>query len=554
METEQRPQVSAKPAYRAERIIASLVMAWVIVLTSYMVFQERALSMESMYLLKILLSLSGAVMLATLPGFFDIGYNVSGLSIRAAGGAAAFVFIYTQSPHVPAFKNTIAPHAPAQTLRSSQSGSNSRYDGDSLPLLVALSLDPSSLASGLMEAEAAADTQASNGENGGILAGAGVGGSSSMGGGGSSLVSTVWTIAQGAAVRLVHNARQLLDSAAAALRTAVSWIGGQVIHLAEQIQSLTAPSGADIQAFVAAIPEKTEELLNAAFSPAVSAVEQLTVRIEADVPLLGTVSDATGTLTTTVGDTLSMATNVVGDLATGILRSPQDAVALTGKAVGDLTDGLAHTTKDVLATTGAITKGVNAQISALTDKLNDVTPALVSRMNPDLAAVTAEIKAPLSDVTSALPPLSHLGGADGLKLPALSSVTDRLAGRSVHESGEIRSGCVSCVLQPLDLSKVAGGQGPVAGLGGTLSALGLGGGGNGGSGGGASGGGGLLGGGGGGGLLGGGSAASAGGGPDGGGAGGGGAGGGGLGGAVSSTVGGLTSTVGRTTRGLLGKR
>jgi hypothetical protein len=93
MTTEQRPATPAKPAYRTERVIASLVMAWILCLTSYMIFQDKALSEASMYFLKILLSLSGAVMLATLPGFFDINYGVGGLTIRAAGGAAAFVFI-----------------------------------------------------------------------------------------------------------------------------------------------------------------------------------------------------------------------------------------------------------------------------------------------------------------------------------------------------------------------------------------------------------------------------------------------------------------------------
>ena len=69
-----------------------------------MIFQDHALSHASMYFLKIILSLSGAVMLATLPGFMDVNYTVGGFSVRAAGGAAAFVFIYTQSPNLPVLK------------------------------------------------------------------------------------------------------------------------------------------------------------------------------------------------------------------------------------------------------------------------------------------------------------------------------------------------------------------------------------------------------------------------------------------------------------------
>ena len=40
-------------------------------------------------------------MVATLPGFFNVDLNAPGFAVRAAGGAAAFVFVYTQSPSVP---------------------------------------------------------------------------------------------------------------------------------------------------------------------------------------------------------------------------------------------------------------------------------------------------------------------------------------------------------------------------------------------------------------------------------------------------------------------
>ena len=163
MDTEQRPQSSAKPAYRTERIIASLVMAWVIILTSYMIFQERALSQESIYFLKILLALSGAVMLATLPGFFDINYGVGGLSIRAAGGAAAFVFIYTQSPNIPNFsKPTAAPYSAPATPRQGTTSSNQHFDSDATPMLVALSIDPFGMASAMSSFTAGSEAGGTN--------------------------------------------------------------------------------------------------------------------------------------------------------------------------------------------------------------------------------------------------------------------------------------------------------------------------------------------------------------------------------------------------------
>jgi hypothetical protein len=101
------------PLYRTERIIGSLTVAWVIILTTYMIFQNNELSYTSVYFLKIILSLSGAVMLATLPGFFDVSYTLSGFSVRAAGGAAAFVFIYTQSPNLPIIDKFQTAPAPA---------------------------------------------------------------------------------------------------------------------------------------------------------------------------------------------------------------------------------------------------------------------------------------------------------------------------------------------------------------------------------------------------------------------------------------------------------
>jgi hypothetical protein len=550
MDTEPKPQGPVKPAYRTERIIASLVMAWVIVLTSYMLFQDRVLSMESMYFLKILLSLSGAVMLATLPGFFDISYGVSGLTIRAAGGAAAFVFIYTQSPNLPNFdKRTTAPYTITPSAPQNRTSGFRGAGGDGLPVLVALSLDPSSFSA------SESVIMASIPNDGGLLPRPG-----ESGGGhaqdGSSFQAGILPAVNAAMIRLGDHARRLLDRAAAALRAGVSWLGGKAAQLAGQLQSLLAMPRSEIQALAASIPARTEDILNAAFSPAVSAVEQLAADIGQEAPLLVSVGDASQSLTQSVGETLSHATNTVTDLATGLLRSPGDALSLTSKAVGDLTEGLADRTKDVLAATQSVTQGVNAQLSAITEKLNDISPALIAPIRPefgDIAAVTGRL-ADAADTTSALPPLD---GAAGLKLPVLDRLsTHRMAAHDAGDSGNIPDGCVHCVLPPLDLGGLGERHAGASGLGGALSGLGGGGalasagGGGGSSAGGGTGGAGPAGGilGGGGGLLGGGGSGGAGGDPSGG------SGGGGLGGAVSSTVGGVGSTLGRTTGGLLGKR
>jgi hypothetical protein len=545
MDTDPRPQSPAKPAYRTERIIASLVMAWVIVLTSYMLFQDRALSQESMYFLKILLALSGAVMLATLPGFFDISYGVSGLTIRAAGGAAAFVFIYTQSPNIPNFsKPSAAPFSTTPAITRPDRSSDSRHhDSDALPLLVSLSFDPSGLASAFSNATAARGESvgvmvSADGTAGGGAILAGGGGSDTVIGQASTAVSTVLAVVRSAGAGIGQGALRVLDRLAEALRAAISWTSTKVGGLIGQLQTFGATPVSDIQAFIASIPETTADLLNSATAPAVAALDSLGDSL-GGLPLVAglgdTVLDLPQIVNSTVGDTVA----TVGDLLTGVLASPQDTLAHAGKAVNGLTEGLTDTTHDVLATTRGLTQSVNAQVSAITDKLNDVAPGLVAPVRPVLAgldATTGRVFDAAGDVTSALPPLTAAveDVTSGLKLPlALPLLPGGAANRGVEE---VRGGCANCVLPPLDAGPRNGllGQGR-GGIGSRLSGIGTGRGGTFGAGIGGTG-------------IGGGSGVS---GPGGGGATGGGPAGGGP---IASTVRGLGGAIGNTTRGLLGRR
>jgi hypothetical protein len=66
-----------------------------------MILVNRGIDATQIYLLKILLSLSVGIVVATLPGFAELKYTLLGVSIRAAGGAAAFVFVYVTSPALP---------------------------------------------------------------------------------------------------------------------------------------------------------------------------------------------------------------------------------------------------------------------------------------------------------------------------------------------------------------------------------------------------------------------------------------------------------------------
>ena len=473
MTTEQRPATPAKPAYRAERIIASLVMAWILCLTSYMIFQDKALSEASMYFLKILLSLSGAVMLATLPGFFDINYGVGGLSIRAAGGAAAFVFIYTQSPHIPALKSTVAPIIPIESQRPRQSGSLGRYDGDSLPLLFALSFDPMSVAS------SSAVTMV---ESGGTMAGGDPHGQHASA---SSPLSSVVQTVTSVIVRTTHGALALLDRSSTALRAAVAWLGQKAAYALDRLLPLEALAISEFGGTLTALPDLTGEIVDGAVGPALSAIGDLSIQLGETSPLLhvvgetvavvpqllnGTTTLVTGTvgnLTATVGDTLSSTVATAHGLAAGVLQSPGQAVALTSEAVGDLSKGLADTTKDVLATTRGLTQGVGEQIAAVTHKLNDVAPALIAQINPDFerSARAAEklhegaglFRGGQGDFTASLPALPELRGKGLLGFDETHPRGNR-SGERFNESAEIRGGCTNCLLQPLEntVSRVGG--------------------------------------------------------------------------------------------------
>jgi hypothetical protein len=533
-------------------VIASLVMAWILCLTSYMIFQDKALSEASMYFLKILLSLSGAVMLATLPGFFDINYGVGGLTIRAAGGAAAFVFIYTQSPHIPALKSTVAPVIPVESQRPRQSGSLGGYDRDSTPLLFALSIDPTGVASSFATTNAitveTGGTMAAEGPQGGLYAS-----SSSMM---SSVVQTVTSVI----VRTARGALALLERSSTALRTAVAWLGEKAAYVLDKLLPLETLAISEFRETVTALPDATGELVGGALGPALSAVGELSVQLGETSPLLHVVGDTVGAvpqllngtttvvtetvgnLTETVGHTLSGTVTTVHGLATGVLNSPTNAVALTGEAVGDLSKGLADTTKGVLASTKGLTAGVGEQIAAVTDKLNDVAPALVGQINPDFerSVRAAEklregpglFRGGQSDLTAALPALPEVRSKGLLGFDQVHSRSERF-GERFNESAEIRGGCTNCLLQPLEntVSRVGGVlDGPLSRLGGGGRLSSGGDAGGGGGGGPAGGGSGPAGG-----------AGSAGPGPTGG-------------GAVSSAVRSVGSTVSGATRGLLRRR
>lgn len=488
-------------------------MAWVIMLTSYMIFQDKALSEASMYFLKILLSLSGAVMLATLPGFFDINYNIGGLTIRAAGGAAAFVFIYTQSPHIPALRATAVPYSPAPSARPGPGPTSSLgRHGDGLPLLVALSLDPSGLRAGKVDASAYTGPTTIMVSDTGESGDSGDGGESvaeprqdTVLAGAAATASAIGEAVADAAAIVVHQARMLLDRAAEELRTAVAWVGDQMGGLVNQLYATSDSAAPGLWEFVADLPERASDTVNAAFGATAATLGEVTSRVmeirplEVAAPLLHSVGEtvealpqhlntAVGDITHSLGETLELTTKTTHNLVTGILQSPGETVALTGEAVGTLAKGVIHQTRDVVATTRELTENLTKPLTQtlndtittpLTQTLNEVAPKLVARIDPDFAPVgrladelgdtVGKLSATAGDVTAALPPLSSLnvGGKLDLPQPALRAGP---VGERFNESAEIHGGCSSCLLPPLNVAAgLRDGAGALSRLGGKLS-------------------------------------------------------------------------------------
>jgi hypothetical protein len=95
------PRNGAAPSSLWERIVAVVVAVWIIALVSWLILQSTPMREDQIYFLKILLALSVAVFLASLPGYLNLKYDIGGLAVRAGGALAAFIFVYTQAPNVP---------------------------------------------------------------------------------------------------------------------------------------------------------------------------------------------------------------------------------------------------------------------------------------------------------------------------------------------------------------------------------------------------------------------------------------------------------------------
>jgi hypothetical protein len=405
------------PLYRTERVIASLTMAWVIILTTYMIFEDHALSHTSIYFLKIILALSGAVMLATLPGFFDVNYSLGGFSVRAAGGAAAFVFIYTQSPNLPSFDVAPAkdaPHRQEKPVPKKPGGLSSRVDG--FPVLMALAISPSMMVpaparpgySGA-SAQAGVGTEAGIGKQGGeAVFGATTGRLSigeAVGADFQALASTVATYARNA----LHMMKGWLDVVAGALRRSI----GQLLTAAKNLLGLDAAIG-ETPVTIGVLEEDVTARLDTITDPLPGPVGQTIEGLLVGLNDLGSWLD--GGLSHTVSGVVGITEQTVGTVLTGVQDTSHQLLDGTDRLVGGvtgllndttggltsgltapvqkLTGGVTGTTGKLVdraiptveTTTGSVLQTVNAGVNKITERLNSVSPAIVSRIDPEFVA------------------------------------------------------------------------------------------------------------------------------------------------------------------------
>ena len=407
-----------------------------------MIFQDHALSQASMYFLKIILSLSGAVMLATLPGFMDVNYTVGGFSVRAAGGAAAFVFIYTQSPNLPVLKLDPAQARPGSERQSLPKSDNLSQLTNGYPTLMAFSLVPP----GMLFASAPSNGAAT--QSGGFEAGVDIDmpGSADtplgdLAGGGISLVKAVSMDAMAvvstvaAYVRTAaREMRTVLDTAASALRGGVSQLASKAGDLLGVLKTLGGAPRVGLALVSENLSARTDELLSDLAGPEpISAAALLTQVGGMTTELLGGLPNSIEGAVSSLDHTVQTLTSSLQGTANSVLHSTETlahgVTDLLDDATGGLTSGLTPAANQIVSsitsTTGRVVdgltpvvadtasqvlNGVGDKVGRLTEQLNAVSPALIATIDSDFGAGKPLLQLPdRLDTVGSVPLLGKLG-------------------------------------------------------------------------------------------------------------------------------------------------
>jgi hypothetical protein len=112
-----------------ERITAVITAIGIVATVLFLVIRNKPFNDPNLVvLLRIILSLATAILGATIPGFFNLKWDVKGVAVRAGGALALFAFTFIFTPKVlPAA--AAGPAANIDPLVEQMKAMNARFDG-----------------------------------------------------------------------------------------------------------------------------------------------------------------------------------------------------------------------------------------------------------------------------------------------------------------------------------------------------------------------------------------------------------------------------------------
>lgn len=97
------------PSLSFDRVAATLAALVVVGLAIYLLSDNQPIADPKLFfVLRVVLSLSAAILGATIPGFLDIRWSGRGLALRAGGAIALFMLAFLYSPAALNSANTIS--------------------------------------------------------------------------------------------------------------------------------------------------------------------------------------------------------------------------------------------------------------------------------------------------------------------------------------------------------------------------------------------------------------------------------------------------------------
>ena len=105
-----------------EKVIGVIFAFLVFALISYTIVGNVKLGQEKLPLLYVMISLMAGVVVSTIPGFLNIDYSSKGMTMRAAGGAAAFVLVFASLQEMAPSTKKSAENKTPKTTSSTSTG------------------------------------------------------------------------------------------------------------------------------------------------------------------------------------------------------------------------------------------------------------------------------------------------------------------------------------------------------------------------------------------------------------------------------------------------